>query len=369
MFKFQDKSGKLLALRAEMTAPIARFVSATLNAEKMPTRLYYIANVFRYNEPKTGWQREFWQAGAELIGSNSCDADAEIIALMINALEGIGLKNVRVDLGHVGLIKSLMKSAGISSEAAGKIQKLIDKKDQSGLAKALESLKIDADLKEFLSLLPRLRGQFEVIEKASELIDGKLARKPIENLEEILETIEYYGVLDRITLDLSILREIEYYTGVVFEAYVPDIGLELGGGGRYDRLIEEFCGKPIPATGFALIVDRCLIALESQGYRFPTSVAANAILLPARSEFKREATSIAELLRAKGITLEIDVLGRDLPSNLSYASRVGIPYAIIVGEGAKQPSVLLKNLRTGEQKEVTIEELIKFWEGNQWTIS
>ena len=367
MFKFQDKSGRLIALRAEMTASIARVVGTQLLNSLKPIRLWYITNMFRYDEPQAGRQREFWQAGIELVGSGLPEADAEAIALMIQALQNIGLKDVRVDVGQVGIFKELVKQVGLNPETIDQIRTSIDKKDRQTLEKALEGSSIDENTKKILRLLPELRGGTEVLERLSELIRCPEISQIVEKLKKTLDCLKSYAVPEgAVTIDLGIIRGIDYYTGVVFEAYVPELGMAIGGGGRYDGLIREFSSSDVPATGFAIGVDRCMLALEKQAYPFPSMARSTALILPVTEKMREEANKIANLLRQSGISTETDISGWNLSRGLSYGSRANIPYVVVLGEEEyERGTVVVRDMKAGKQTEVKIDELPAFLRGEK----
>ena len=367
MFKFQDKSGRLIALRAEMTASIARVVGTQLLNSLKPIRLWYITNMFRYDEPQAGRQREFWQAGIELVGSGLPEADAEAIALMIQALQNIGLKDVRVDVGQVGIFKELVKQVGLNPETIDQIRTSIDKKDRQTLEKALEGSSIDEDTKKILRLLPELRGGTEVLERLSELIRSPEISQIVEKLKKTLDCLKSYAVPEgAVTIDLGIIRGIDYYTGVVFEAYVPELGMAIGGGGRYDGLIREFSSSDVPATGFAIGVDRCMLALEKQAYPFPSMARSTALILPVTEKMREEANKIANLLRQSGTSTETDISGWNLSRGLSYGSRANIPYVVVLGEEEyERGTVVVRDMKAGKQTEVKIDDLPAFLRGEK----
>jgi len=367
MFKFQDKSGRLIALRAEMTASTARVVGTQLLNSLKPIRLWYIANMFRYDEPQAGRQREFWQAGIELVGSSLPEADAEAIALMIQALKDIGLKDVRIDVGQVGIFKELIKQGGLEPETVDQIRTSIDKKDRQTLEKALEASNLNEDTKKILRLLPDLRGGTEVLNRLSELTRSPEIGQIVENLKKTLDCLKSYAVPEgAITIDLGIIRGIDYYTGVVFEAYVPALGMALGGGGRYDDLIREFSSSDVPATGFAIGVDRCMLALEKQAYPFLTVTKSTALILPVTEKMRGEANRIANLLRQSGISTETDISGWNLSRGLSYGSRANIPYVVVLGEEEYgRGTAVVRDMKAGKQTEVKIDDLPVFLRGEK----
>jgi histidyl-tRNA synthetase len=323
--------------------------------------------MFRYDEPQAGRQREFWQAGIELVGSGLPEADAEAIALMIQALQNIGLKDVRVDVGQVGIFKELVKQVGLNPETIDQIRTSIDKKDRQTLEKALEGSSIDEDTKKILRLLPELRGGTEVLERLSELIRCPEISQIVENLKKTLDCLKSYAVPEgAVTIDLGIIRGIDYYTGVVFEAYVPELGMAIGGGGRYDGLIREFSSSDVPATGFAIGVDRCMLALEKQVYPFPSIARSTALILPVTEKMREEANKIANLLRRSGISTETDISGWNLSRGLSYGSRANIPYVIVLGEEEyERGTVVVRDMKAGKQTEVKIDELPAFLRGEK----
>ena len=363
MFKFKDKKGRWLALRAEMTTPIARVVGTKLLSSPKPLRLYYIANMFRYDEPQAGRKREFWHAGVELIGSSSPGADAEVMALMAQSLKNIGLKNIRIRVGNVGIFKEIVKQAGLSQELTNRVRICIDKGDRKGLSEALNDPSVDDKTREALLLLPELKGDLSVTDELTELISNAEIDRCVKNLNEVMKRLGYYGIPQReFTVDLGIIRGLEYYTGTVFEGYVPELKVAIGAGGRYDELVQRFGGSAVSATGFAIGVDRCMESLKRQGYIFPFKPPSEVIVLAITDELKRDEIRIANLLRGSGISAETNVSDWGLSRGLSYANRVRIPYAIILGERElKRSLVILRDMKSGEQREVKISELISFF--------
>jgi ATP phosphoribosyltransferase regulatory subunit len=360
MFIFQDRGGRLLALRAEMTAPVARVVSTELTNEPRPLRLYYLCTLFRYDEPQAGRQREFWQAGTELLGSSSPKADAESLVLMLNALENIGLRDVQIDVGHVGLYKAIVRSYGIDEATSNQIRVAIDKKDMPGLDQILEMASIGKTAKDILRLLPTLRGGVEILDKISGFSEEASVKKSLEDIRTTLKEIGSFGALDRINLNLGIIRGIAYYTGVVFEAFVPELGIAIGAGGRYDELVKEFGKTSIPSVGFAIGIDRCMLALEKQSYEFRSENVPKALVVAFEEELSGIASAVASELRKNNVSAETDVTGWKLSRYLSYANRKKIPYTVIVApkEWADK-EVLLKDMVKGSQEQLSVKELIE----------
>nr|MDO8079678.1 histidine--tRNA ligase [Candidatus Freyarchaeota archaeon] len=364
MFRFEDKGGRLLALRAEMTSPIARVVATELRSHPLPMRMYYLANMFRYEEPQSGRQREFWHAGVELIGSGLPDADAEVLAVFITSLNDVGLKGVSVELGHVGLFKSIVKEAGISLDEAAAIRRSIDKNDEAGLETALKEVEVSSSMKDVFRLLPKLRGDISVTKKLLDRVKNDEIEACIKNIIDIIKILKQYNLDSMVMVDLGIVRGIDYYTGAVFEGFVQDLGIALGGGGRYDELVRQFGGESFPATGFAIGVDRCHLALEKQGFNFPLKKRPQILVLYTDQDLKGEAIKISMNLREYGTPTETDILERKLSKGLEQANKRGIPYVVIVGKTEiKQGEVVVRNMEKETQEKVKINELKNYFQG------
>ena len=272
MFKFQDFDGKLLALRAEMTAPVARIITTRMQSAPEPIRLFYINNVFRYSQSYLKIEREFCQAGVELVGCNTSEADAEILALLILVLKQIGLKEVRIDLGHASLLKDLLKAVRLTQQQKVAIQGLLACRNSAGLKKFMEQNSFPSKIKDAFLELSSCRTLSSV---SSVLINGSKYDKinnQIESLSELQETLKDYQVEEMVFFDFSLTRKIEYYTGMVFEVSVPNLGLPLGSGGRYDYFIEKFGKLKLPSTGFALEIGKILQALTAQGFKISNKI-------------------------------------------------------------------------------------------------
>jgi len=324
MYRLFDREGHQLALRPEVTTPIGRIVATRLKDEPMPQRLYYLANVFRYEEPQAGRQREFWQAGVELVGATGPAADAEVIALAVTALAAAGLKDFRLDIGQVGYGNGLMEGVALSADDRRAIRKALLRRDYVALEEILERTGLPQDKRRLLRELPRLRGREEAIVRALELADNPTSRQAAENLGEIYAALAAHGVADRVYIDFGMIKDLDYYTGMVLEGYVPDLGFPVCTGGRYDNLIARF-GYECPATGFVVGVERLMMALEGQG-ALPGSEPAPRWLVGSDHAGRPRALSAARHMRERGWTVEVDVLERPLDALLEYARARGVPY-------------------------------------------
>lgn len=247
-YKFFDRQGHVLVLRPELTTPIARMVSSRLKGSELPLRLCYSADVFRLGMVR---YQEFRQAGVELIGSNDPLADAEVIALAVESLRKLGIQDFQVNLGHMGIFSGIMDELQIDFQFRLKFQELLAHKDLVGIERMVEQSQFIDSVKKILSRIPHLHGKTEMLEEVLGWSQSPLLREAVSSLRKVYEYLEDFHVQGYIALDLGILRGFSYYTGVIFEGYVREIGYPIVEGGRYDALYEEF-GYPLPATGFAI---------------------------------------------------------------------------------------------------------------------
>jgi len=263
-FRFFDRNGRMLALRPDMTTPIARVAVMRMKENPLPLRLFYLANVFRQEESQAGRQCEFYQAGVELLGAGGIAADAEVVALAVEALIAGGLSDFQVCLGQVDFIGGIMADAGLSSIERQNIKRFLLERNMVGLTELLTQCQIDPDIKQLLQQLPMLHGKMDMLQQVRGRVKNKISQAALDNLAEIYGLLQNYGIDRYVTFDLGIIRDFEYYTGMVFEAYTTGLGYPICGGGRYDRMAAAF-GREQPATGFALGIERVLMALDRQG--------------------------------------------------------------------------------------------------------
>uniref|UniRef100_A0A7J2TKH3 Histidine--tRNA ligase n=1 Tax=Archaeoglobus fulgidus TaxID=2234 RepID=A0A7J2TKH3_ARCFL len=344
MYVFEDKSKRELALRPELTAPIIRMFVNECSRMPKPIRFYYFGNCFRYERPQKARYREFWQFGVELIGSDSYLADAEVITLAYKMLESLKI-DFELHIGHVGLLRDLLKPLG---ENSSKAMRLIDKRDEDGLRKLFSELGAK-DIEEKVFRLIELTGEKKIIEEAREIIDFDFGY--VEKLSDLLESL---GVKHK--LNFGIARGLDYYTGIVFECYARGLGAQkqICGGGSYE-LAQIFGGERTPATGFAIGFDRVCELFSWNSERKKVVVIVN---FPG---FEKNAFELAMKLREAGMTAVVDVMERSLKKQLSYANDINADYAVIIGESEVRGNVFkVKNLKTGEQLDVKAEEITTF---------
>jgi ATP phosphoribosyltransferase regulatory subunit len=297
VFKFIERSGKTVVLRPDMTTPIARVVASLLRDEPLPLRLSYNANIFRQQEFVAGRDAEFTQAGVELIGDGSPDADAEMIALAVTTLRSLGVQDFRLALGQVGFVNGILAEHVADHELADRMRFVLADKNYVGFEHLVAQVD-DTRAREVLLHIPQLRGGLDVLQRARALTTHETALQALGNLEEIWEILVLYGVEQWVQIDLGLVLGLNYYTGAIFEGYAPQIGFPLCGGGRYDDLLEKF-GRSLPATGFMIGIERVLEVLERKG----NQKGAARHLLYYLPRDRHIALGFAAYLRRQGYTV------------------------------------------------------------------
>ncbi len=263
MYRFFDRDGKMLALRPDMTIPTARLVGSKLFDQPFPQRFFYTGPVFRYNEPLAGLQREFYQAGVELIGVEGAEGDGEVLALAVAALRALGLENFRIVLGQMRFFRGLLQALQLDRRDEEALRLALDRKSDPALQALVDAWGISGRAREALMRLPRLHGANGVLRAAEEVVLNAQMQEALDNLRAIERVLDAYGVTRYVTLDLAEVRGMDYYTGITFEGFVPGLGVALLSGGRYDDLVGKF-GPAHPAVGFAITLERALRAREAQ---------------------------------------------------------------------------------------------------------
>ncbi|WP_048160737.1 MULTISPECIES: histidine--tRNA ligase [Thermococcus] len=366
LYAFEDKGGRNLSLRPDLTSSVARlFVNAFQTAPK-PIKWYYITNMFRYEEPQSGRLREFWQAGVELIGSSNIEADAEVIALLIESYLSTGLKEFTVNVGDRILLDEFAKMIGVKDDIG--LMRLIDKKDKmerGEFVKALQEFGLnEEDINKVFTLIELKGKPDDVLPKARELFTSEIAKEELKKIEELFELLKAYGIKDYALIDFGIARGFDYYTSIVFEAIADnDLGIgSIGGGGRYDNLIEVFGGKPTPATGFAIGIERLIPILESKELLPEFKVGSDVFVayIGNELEIKKKAIEVTQTLRKANIKAEYDIQGRKLGKALDYANSIEVKVAIILGRrDLSEGKVTIRDMKSGEQKQVAIESIVE----------
>jgi histidyl-tRNA synthetase len=359
IYAFQDKGGRELALRPELTAPVMRFYASELKQLPKPLKLYYFGNCFRYERPQSGRYREFWQFGVELIGPEGPLADAELLALGVECLNAVGLKDFILRIGDLRVLGGLLDKLGITGEERSEMLRYIDKGDTASLESFIEARCPDG--KDAVLQLVSLKGGSEILGQAESLLKGiETSAKALDNLKDTTQFLQQYGIED-VQVDLGIARGLDYYTGMVFEIDAPMLGSEnqLCGGGEYS-LAKLFGAQEIPTRGFAFGFDRVLLALEKSGVTFPRG-SLDAYIVPIGDKARQKAIYTLRNMRASGISADMDFMGRSLSKAMKYTDTLNATYVIILGErDLEKGMATVRNMKTGEQSEVKLDSLNDF---------
>lgn len=375
LYAFQDKGERDLTLRPELTAPVMRMIADELRMETKPLRLSYFGQCFRYEEFKTGRYREFFQYGVELIGATGPLAEAEVIALSMDMLDACGLENWYVRIGHVGVLKNILTGLGLSDElqegqsepCTASAMRYLDKADWDGLSELFSKNGVSQESLESLKQLAQLEGGKETLASARTILSD-LGIQNTEALDELESCVNYVELLSpvipELQINLCVARGLDYYTGMVFEVHVPELGGEgqVLGGGSY-KLLHLF-GLPDldPSCGFGLGFDRIMLALEAQAKAsgrdevVPGELSRPSLL--AVVPFNIEPNTVLPLvadLRNSGQRVELELKGRKIGKAFSWADGIGADYVVIIGpKDLESGQASVKRLSDGQQFSVDL---------------
>jgi histidyl-tRNA synthetase len=364
IYKFEDRGGRKVALRYDLTIPLARVIAMYPNLPK-PLKCYHISPVWRADKPQRGRFREFWQCDADIVGSESTLADAEVITTIYHVLKALKFKQFTTRINNRKLLNGVSQAIGIEGDNIPSLLRIIDKLEQKGVngikdemrEKSFQEHSINAIL-ELLNIttgnnvsIPDLKNKFS---------DSPLVAEGIKELEEIFSHLASMGVDSQCyRFDFSLARGLDYYTGPIFETTVdePKIG-SITGGGRYDSLIGIFSNSEFPATGSSFGLER-LITIMEELKLFPTGGTITEVLMTIFSpEMQPHSLKVASELRSGGVKTELYLKSVKLKKQLTYAGNKGIPFVTIIGpDEAKDKTVILRNMIKGDQKVVPCEEL------------
>lgn len=353
MYKFFDRYNNTVVLRPDMTPAIARCVTKFYGEETMPQRLCYLGHTFTNSASYKGRLYEVTQSGAELIGDDSPQADAEMIAMVIQSLRSAGLKEFQVELGEVEFFRGLLEEAGISEEEGDELRELIENKNYFGVEDYISNVLKKADFKDVFLKLPELFGSVDNIRQAREMTKNQRAQSAIDRLEKVHQILKEYGLTEYISYDLGMLSKFSYYTGIIFKAYSYGIGDYMVSGGRYDKLLVQF-GRDISAIGFAITIDRLMSALSSQKVEFDTSAAD--VLVVYEEQRTGEAVQVLTRYRrigkrAMGMPMQGE---KERKEYIAYAKEKGMTQLIFM----KETSILKTDINTGKDLEKNLEEIL-----------
>jgi ATP phosphoribosyltransferase regulatory subunit len=319
MYKFLDRDGSILALRPDVTPAIARVAATAYDKTDLPLRFSYVGNAFRYNESYQGKLREFTQAGVELIGVNSVEADAEALIIAINSLLAVGLEDFRVDIANVDFLKGVLEEAQLDSELSEAVTDAIVEKNYVEVVKLTEELNIADKLKTLFNDLPLLIGDVSTLDTAKALVSNEKSINAIEYMRRLYEILDGCGYSKYVSFDLSVTGHFDYYTGIVFRAYARGTGFSVIDGGRYDKLVGNY-GEAYPAVGLAVKINDIMSVIK------PTEVKSADVLVAYdnNDEDALMALRMADELRKSGKTAELSLLGSDIETNKAYALKNNI---------------------------------------------
>ncbi|WAC04356.1 MAG: histidine--tRNA ligase [Methanoregula sp.] len=349
MYVFEDKGGRKLALRPEITAAVIRMYVNEAKVAPKPIRWCYYADCFRYERPQKGRYRQFWQFGVELIGADTAFADAEVIMLAADMLNATGV-SYDLKVGHLSLLKNLLHGLGLTAQR--QIMAHLDKRNFDELEATIRTLQKTADDPHLLDDLGNnLKNLIEARTLDEVLgITGMIPEQ--ERIGQTLDLLDAYDV--KYSLNFGIVRGLDYYTGMVFECFAPNLGAEnqILGGGAY-RLAHLFGGDDAASCGFAIGFDRVMVSLGDLKHEKDTVVA-----VICTDEGRKRALEVARAFRAAGIRAEMDLMERGLGAQIAHASK-SADFAVVIGRReTEQGNVTVKNLQTGEQKIMELKEAI-----------
>ncbi len=348
LYKFFDKEGNTLVLRPDITPSIARAAATLFGEEDVPIRLCYTGNTFINHSSYQGRLREVTQMGAELIGDDSVEADAEMLAMVVESMLTIGLKEFQLNIGNLSFFQSLIDDAALDEDAQERVIELINNRNYFGVEEYLDSIKVKRSSREAFAALSELVGGVEVLVKAKNIAPNSEGIMAVKRLEKIYNILKLYGVEKFVTFDLSMTGNYGYYTGIIFRGYTFGTGDAVVKGGRYDKLLEKF-GKDSPSIGFAIVIDELMKALTRQKIRI-VYTRKNTIILYDEGKC-RDAVTLAKDFRSKAKNTELIKKEKNklLEEYVKYGKEYYAGTLIYI---KKTGDILMINLITGEQKEI-----------------
>ena len=344
MYTFEDKGGRSITLRPEGTAGAVRaMLENGLYNEGYPVKLYYLTSCYRYEKPQAGRLRELHQFGVEMFGAAEPLADAQIIVLALSAFKRLGLEDVGLQINSIGCPTCRKEYHKALKEY------FTERKDQL-CDTCLSRLERNP-----MRILDCKSPECQEVSKGAPKITDYLCEDCKAHFAKVQEFLTALGI--EFEIDPGLVRGLDYYTRTVFEFPSKSLGFALGGGGRYDGLVEEFGGKPTPGLGFGLGMDRILLALEAQKVEFPQPVKCEAYLVCVGEEAQKKAFRLVDELHRCGVPADFDVCGRGVKAQMKYANKIGAKFTLVLGDDEiRQGKAAMKNMKTGETKTISITE-------------
>jgi ATP phosphoribosyltransferase regulatory subunit len=365
-YKFADwASGRILVLRPDATAQIARMVAMGFGGKALPLRYAYRTTVFRYEPEHRGRDREIFQIGLEFLGADTPDSDAEMVTVLIEVLNQIGLPSCKISLGHVGFLKGLLTRSGLSAAGRKQAELAVARKDLPLLEEILVGEGVPHRKVGAILEVPERCGGYEVV-KWGKRIAGKdrVLLEPLVRLEQVYRLLERKGVHEKVVLDLGEFRGFDYYDGVVFDVFTGTMGSEIGGGGRYNHLIGRF-GRDLPAIGFALDIARMFSALDRQGTFLNNGFSTVTVFAPPHLRYA--SFELSQSLRQAGVSVVEEGIPEDSRNAVAqvhrYVRQRGLSRGVLLAGKRLPQQVWLfecaEASRDTRQIRLTIPELIQ----------
>lgn len=351
MFKFYDQQGRILVLRPDLTIPVARVAATHDKDNTLPMKYFYVGNCYKYREMGGGRQKEYTQAGVELLGDSSVEADAEVIATAIYAAKAAGIEEFQIDIGQVDFFKGLVEEAGLDENEAEDLRSLIDKKDYLGVEEIVNAQGVKSELKNLILELPGLFGSSEVLEKAERVALNERSQNAIRYLKELLSILEEYGLSQYVSIDLGMVQSLSYYTGIIFRGVTYNIGFPFISGGRYDKLVEKY-GRNCPATGFSMGINLVLAALQRQNAELAEPKIDTLVF--CESGARELGFKLSNILREMDVVVQLDFSNKSIEAAKAFAKAKGIGGVIRLFKDGK---IEVNETESGKVTNTTIDEL------------
>ncbi len=359
-YNFKDKGERMIGLRYDLTVPLARVMASNPNLN-LPFKRYQIQNVWRYGDIAKDRFREFLQADIDIVGGEKMSADAEVIACAISVLDSLGFKKFLVRINNRKILETLAKYSGIEDSKVVDVLRSIDKLEKIGVDNVKQELKakgIPNDSVEKLLELIKIKGEPEVVLKKVESI---INNDGVDELKKIISILKKMKVKPKFTVDLSLARGLDYYTGPIFEIFAEEGIGSIAGGGRYDKMIGLFSGRDVPAVGISFGIERIIEVMKERKMIEARKSNVRVFVASVNEKLTDNVLDIVQLLRKNSIPTDYDLRSRSLSKQLEYANSLGIPSVMIVGEKElKKKAVKLRKMGTGKESMVKIKDITKF---------
>ncbi len=353
LYTFEDKAGRALGLRFDLTVPLARVIASNKQLA-MPFKRYQIGRVYRYDRPQAKRYREFTQADVDIIGVSSVLAELELIALSRDIVKALGIQ-AYLTINSRELLESLALASSVKKEQLTECFRAIDKAEKFGWPAVEKELEEKGISTELLGIVK----QNDLNAAEEKIKERKLSTKGLEEIKKLMGYLKAQQLSEFVKVDLALARGLDYYTGIVMEIKIAG-GPSIGGGGRYDKLIGLYGGRELAATGISFGVDRILDTIED---KLPGETKTKVFVIAVNKELTMQALELTQNIRKLGINAELDLMQRNISKNLEYANKRGIPYAIILGPRELQAKQFkLRNMESGEERLIGLDELEKLKE-------